>query len=70
LPEEQLRLITPHYVQDYLRTAARIDISLLAAAQLVPLIRGQKAAFAALEQFDVSAVRPAATFDPRAPYTR
>jgi hypothetical protein len=47
---------------------AGVDVSLVEAAALVPLIRGQKAAFAQLERFDVSAVRPSAVFDPREPY--
>ncbi|HEV7664062.1 MAG TPA: hypothetical protein VGQ62_11045 [Chloroflexota bacterium] len=55
-------------MQEYLRVTARVDVSLEDAAALVGLVRGQKAALAALEQFDVSSVRPSATFDPRAPY--
>jgi hypothetical protein len=38
------------------------------AAALVPLVRGQKAALAGLEQFDVGMVRSAAVFVPREPY--
>jgi len=48
--------------------SARVNISLVEAAALVPLIRGQKAALAELERFDVSTVRPSAVFDPREPY--
>jgi hypothetical protein len=51
-----------------MRVSARVSISLVEAARLVPLIRGQKAAFAELERFDVSTVRPAALFDPREPF--
>jgi len=47
---------------------AGVEISLPEAAELVPLIRGQKAALAALERFDVSTIRPSATFDPRQGY--
>jgi len=65
---ERLQLITPQYVQQYLRATAGIEVSLREAAELVPLVRGQKAAFRGLEQFDVSTVRPSATFDPREPY--
>ena len=65
---DQLRLITPRYVQEYLRASARMDVSLVEAAALVPLVRGQKAMLAGLERFDVSAVRPSAVFDPREPY--
>jgi hypothetical protein len=45
-----------------------VEITLGEAAELVPLVYGQKATLAALEQFDVSSVRPSATFDPREPY--
>ena len=65
---DQLQLITPQYIQDYLRATARIEVSLAEAAALVPLVRGQKAGFAQLERFDVSTVRPSAVFDPREPY--
>ena len=65
----QLQLITPQYVQEYLRATARMEVSLVEAAALVPLVRGQKAAFAGLERFDVSLVRPSAKFDPREPFT-
>ncbi len=66
---DQLQLITPLYIQEYLRATARIEVSLVEAAALVPLVRGQKAAFAGLEQFDVDMVRPSAVFDPREPYS-
>jgi hypothetical protein len=65
---DQLQLITPPYIQGYLRATARMEVSLVEAAALVPLVRGQKAAFAALERFDVGMVRPSAVFDPREPY--
>jgi hypothetical protein len=56
------------YIQEYLRVTARVNISLVEAAELVPLVRGQKMAFAELERFDVSNLRPSAVFDPREPY--
>jgi hypothetical protein len=65
---DQLQLITPLYIQEYLRATARMEVSLVEAAALVPLVRGQKAAFAGLERFDVDMVRPSAVFDPREPY--
>jgi len=65
---DQLQLITPQYVQEYLRATARVEVSLVEAAALVPLVRAQKAAFAGLERFDVGPVRPSALFDPREPY--
>jgi hypothetical protein len=66
---DQLQLITPPYIQQYLRATARMEVSLVEAAALVPLVRGQKAAFAGLERFDVDMVRPSAVFDPREPYS-
>ena len=65
---DQLQLITPRYIQDFLRATARVEVTLMEATALVPLVRGQKAAFAGLERFDVSTVRPA-VFDPREPYS-
>jgi hypothetical protein len=55
-------------VREYLHAFARVDISLIEAAELVPLVFGQKMAFAALERFEVANVRPSATFDPREAY--
>jgi hypothetical protein len=66
---DQLQLITPLCIQEYLRATARMEVSLVEAAALVPLVRGQKAAFAGLERFDVDMVRPSAVFDPREPYS-
>jgi hypothetical protein len=60
--------ITPEYVQQFLAVSAGIDVPLHEAADLVPLVRGQRVALARLERFDVAGVRPALTFDPRQPY--
>ena len=56
---DQLQLITPQYIQAYLRAMARVEVSLVDAAALVPLVRGQKAAFAPiLKALDVVANKP------------
>jgi hypothetical protein len=65
---EDLQRFTPESIREYVRALARIELSLAEAAELVPLVRGQKAALARLERFEVDNVRPSAGFDPRSPY--
>jgi hypothetical protein len=60
--------ITAEYVQQVLMNSAGIEISLDEAAELVPLVRGQRAALARLDRFDVSFVRPCLDGDPRSAY--
>jgi len=56
------------YIREYLRLIYGIQISAEEADALVPLVGTQRRLFKTLERFDVSAVRPALSFDPSAPY--
>lgn len=56
--------LTPTFVQEYLHRIANIDVSLEEAAAIIPNIETNRAMLAALDQFDVQEVRPAAIYDP------
>jgi hypothetical protein len=60
--------VTAEYVQWFLTNSAGIELPISEAGDLVPLVRAELAALARLRRFDMSDVRPGATFDPRAPY--
>jgi hypothetical protein len=60
--------ITPEYIQQFLAVSAGIQLPLDEAADLVPLVRGQRAALDRLQRFSVDSVRPTWSYDARQPY--
>ncbi|HEY7065465.1 MAG TPA: hypothetical protein VII06_28575 [Chloroflexota bacterium] len=60
--------LTPAFVQETLRVFAGLEIDAAEAEKLLPWIKANRDAMAAVEPFDLCEVRSSLGFDPTGPY--